>query len=125
MHPGELSREQQAAPPVPGSRPVLRPASAAVLARLGLVAYLGRRWEHAATCYRESLALASEVGDEAGIVRCLGQVAALALVIAQRTVDTHVERILAKLGFASRAQVAAWVVRQGAGEHSLGEPARP
>jgi DNA-binding NarL/FixJ family response regulator len=32
------------------------------------------------------------------------------LVVALRTVDTHVERILAKLGFTSRAQVAAWVV---------------
>jgi DNA-binding CsgD family transcriptional regulator len=32
-----------------------------------------------------------------------------ALVLSPRTVDGHVERILAKLGFASRAQVAAWV----------------
>jgi predicted ATPase/DNA-binding CsgD family transcriptional regulator len=32
-----------------------------------------------------------------------------ALVISPRTVDGHVERILAKLCFASRAQVAAWV----------------
>jgi DNA-binding CsgD family transcriptional regulator/tetratricopeptide (TPR) repeat protein len=220
---------------------VNRPATAAVLARLGLVAYLGRRWESAASCYRESLALATEVGDEAGVVRCLGQVAALALacgvdharvarlgvavqhhhaalglpsppveriaakrleteiraelspvrlatawlagrvlrldqatqlglalldsiapphasaqaaagperltrretevanliaqgltnrqiaedlVIAQRTVDTHVERILSKLGFASRAQVAAWVVRQSVGDRSLPEAAR-
>ena len=31
------------------------------------------------------------------------------LVIAQRTAEGHVERILAKLGFTSRAQVAAWV----------------
>jgi DNA-binding CsgD family transcriptional regulator len=44
------------------------------------------------------------------------------LVIAQRTVDTHVERILAKLGFGSRAQVAAWVVRQAAGERPVGQP---
>ena len=35
------------------------------------------------------------------------------LVISQRTVDGHVERILAKLGFASRAQVAAWAVVEG------------
>jgi len=34
------------------------------------------------------------------------------LVISPRTVDGHVERILAKLGFASRAQVAAWVAEQ-------------
>ena len=30
------------------------------------------------------------------------------LVLSVRTVDTHVQRILAKLGFASRAQIAAW-----------------
>jgi DNA-binding NarL/FixJ family response regulator len=34
------------------------------------------------------------------------------LVIALRTADTHVERILGKLGFTSRAQVAAWVAGQ-------------
>jgi DNA-binding CsgD family transcriptional regulator/tetratricopeptide (TPR) repeat protein len=206
-----------------------RPATAAVLGRLGLVAYLGQQWQRAATLYRESLALAQEVGDVAGVVRCLGQVAALGLaygidrglvarlgvavrhhygilrlptppvekmagerlsaalraelspvgmatawlsgrgldlekttalgvqilesitardpasattpgerltpremqvatliaegltnrqiaeelVIAQRTVDTHVERILGKLTFTSRAQVGAWVARQG------------
>ncbi|MGW0174035.1 protein kinase domain-containing protein [Rhodococcus sp. NPDC003322] len=32
------------------------------------------------------------------------------LVISQRTVDGHVEHILTKLGFTSRAQIAAWVV---------------
>jgi DNA-binding NarL/FixJ family response regulator len=31
------------------------------------------------------------------------------LVIAPRTAEGHVERILAKLGFTCRAQVAAWV----------------
>jgi hypothetical protein len=30
------------------------------------------------------------------------------LVIPQRTAENHVEHILAKLGFTSRAQVAAW-----------------
>jgi predicted ATPase/DNA-binding CsgD family transcriptional regulator len=35
------------------------------------------------------------------------------LVISQRTVDGHVERILAKLGFTSRAQIAAWAVTDG------------
>jgi non-specific serine/threonine protein kinase len=34
---------------------------------------------------------------------------AAALVVSPRTVDGHVERILAKLGFTSRAQIAAWV----------------
>jgi DNA-binding NarL/FixJ family response regulator len=31
------------------------------------------------------------------------------LVISPRTAEGHVERILTKLGFTSRAQVAAWV----------------
>ncbi len=34
---------------------------------------------------------------------------ASALVIAQRTAESHVENILVKLGFTSRAQIAAWV----------------
>lgn len=33
------------------------------------------------------------------------------LVIAKRTVDSHLEHILAKLGFTSRTQIAAWVTR--------------
>ncbi|MFC9972814.1 ATP-binding protein [Spirillospora sp. NPDC127200] len=35
------------------------------------------------------------------------------LVISKRTVDSHVEHILAKLGYTSRAQVAGWVSRGG------------
>jgi DNA-binding CsgD family transcriptional regulator len=35
------------------------------------------------------------------------------LVIAEATVEVHVKRILNKLGFKSRSQVAAWVARQG------------
>ncbi|MFF0813678.1 protein kinase [Rhodococcus sp. NPDC003318] len=37
------------------------------------------------------------------------------LVIAQRTAEGHVEHILTKLGFTSRAQIAAWVVEQADG----------
>ena len=37
---------------------------------------------------------------------------AAALVISQRTAENHVEHILTKLGFTSRAQVAAWVAAQ-------------
>ena len=37
------------------------------------------------------------------------------LVVAETTVDRHVSHILGKLGFAGRAQVAAWVARH---EHS-------
>ncbi|MEU6644089.1 LuxR C-terminal-related transcriptional regulator [Saccharomonospora sp. NPDC046836] len=36
------------------------------------------------------------------------------LVIAQRTAESHVETILTKLGFTSRAQIAAWVADQQA-----------
>ena len=36
------------------------------------------------------------------------------LVISQRTAETHVEHILTKLGFTSRAQIAAWAVEQQA-----------
>jgi non-specific serine/threonine protein kinase len=36
------------------------------------------------------------------------------LVISKRTVDSHVEHSLAKLGFATRAQIAAWVTEQRA-----------
>jgi non-specific serine/threonine protein kinase len=34
------------------------------------------------------------------------------LVISQRTAETHVEHILTKLGFTSRAQIAAWVAER-------------
>ncbi|MFD9946136.1 ATP-binding protein [Nonomuraea sp. NPDC059023] len=34
------------------------------------------------------------------------------LVVSRRTVDTHVENILAKLGFSGRSQIAAWVIRR-------------
>jgi non-specific serine/threonine protein kinase len=37
------------------------------------------------------------------------------LVLAKRTVDSHIEHIFGKLGFTSRAQIAAWVSRQSAG----------
>ncbi|HEX4941699.1 MAG TPA: helix-turn-helix transcriptional regulator, partial [Actinomycetota bacterium] len=36
------------------------------------------------------------------------------LVISPRTAETHVEHILTKLGFTSRAQIAAWVVEEEA-----------
>jgi len=48
------------------------------------------------------------------------------LVISQRTAEGHVERILTKLGFTSRAQVAAWIAasRPG-GEGGLSAPVCP
>jgi DNA-binding NarL/FixJ family response regulator len=58
------------------------------------------------------------------------------LYVSERTAETHVQNILVKLGFASRAQVASWAVRTGvargegagatlpraAGRHPRGEP---
>ena len=41
---------------------------------------------------------------------------AAALTITERTAENHVEHILAKLGFRSRARIAAWAVRHGAGD---------
>ena len=36
-----------------------------------------------------------------------------ALVLGERTVQTHVGHILDKLGFSSRAQIAAWAAERG------------
>jgi DNA-binding NarL/FixJ family response regulator len=35
------------------------------------------------------------------------------LVVSERTAEVHVSNILGKLGFTSRAQIAAWVVEKG------------
>nr|WP_312037630.1 helix-turn-helix transcriptional regulator [Rhodococcus sp. 4CII] len=40
------------------------------------------------------------------------------LVISQRTAQGHVEHILAKLGFASRTQIAAWSIEQRQSDQS-------
>ena len=48
------------------------------------------------------------------------------LVISQRTAEGHVERILTKLGFTSRAQVAAWITASRPdGEGRLAAPVCP
>jgi DNA-binding CsgD family transcriptional regulator len=36
-----------------------------------------------------------------------------ALVLSERTIETHVQNILTKLGFHSRTQIASWVLREG------------
>jgi DNA-binding NarL/FixJ family response regulator len=38
------------------------------------------------------------------------------LVITERTAEVHVSNILGKLGFTSRAQIAAWAVERGLGK---------
>ena len=40
------------------------------------------------------------------------------LVLGERTIETHVGNVLSKLGFTSRAQVAAWAVQKGLTEQS-------
>jgi non-specific serine/threonine protein kinase len=41
------------------------------------------------------------------------------LVLSERTVENHIGNILSKLGFGSRAQIAAWVVEKGSGKNTL------
>ena len=44
-----------------------------------------------------------------------------ALVLSERTVQVHITNMLGKLGFSSRAQIAAWSVEKGlAGERDAG-----
>lgn len=50
------------------------------------------------------------------------------LVISEETAASHVKHILAKLGFATRAQVAAWAAQRGlmgAAAHQVGSPPGP
>jgi ATP/maltotriose-dependent transcriptional regulator MalT len=44
------------------------------------------------------------------------------LVIAQRTAETHVEHVLTKLGFTSRAQIASWITARKAESGEAGQP---
>jgi len=44
------------------------------------------------------------------------------LVVSERTVEKHVENIMAKLGFDSRVQVAGWVMERGLGSGGAGGP---
>jgi DNA-binding NarL/FixJ family response regulator len=43
------------------------------------------------------------------------------LVISQRTAEGHVEHILTKLGFTSRAQIAAWIAASPPGSATAGQ----
>jgi non-specific serine/threonine protein kinase len=47
---------------------------------------------------------------------------ATALVISTRTAESHADHILTKLGFARRAQVAAWVATGSTDRHSRPGP---
>ncbi len=54
----------------------------------------------------------SEVAVLIGLGRSNREIATM-LVVGERTVETHVSNILAKLGGASRRQIAAWVIEKG------------
>jgi len=46
---------------------------------------------------------------------CSNREIAAALYVGERTVETHVSNIMAKLGCEGRARIAAWAVQQGLG----------
>jgi DNA-binding CsgD family transcriptional regulator len=76
----------------------------------------------------QSKVVSSSLAEQAVLTRREGEIAELVaqglsnreiasrLVIAQRIVEGHVEHILAKFGFTSRVQIAAWVAGQQAHE---------
>jgi non-specific serine/threonine protein kinase len=106
----------------------------AVRGRMGARAYEAAAQRGAGLSTADVVALALEkpstaptgrsTGDEYGLTRREREVAALIaeglsnreiatrLVVAQRTAEGHVENILSKLGFTSRAQVAGWLANQ-------------
>jgi non-specific serine/threonine protein kinase len=109
---------------------------ASVRGRLGERAYQAAASRGAAMPTADAVAFALERQDEGGLpaprppagdfglTRREREVAALVaeglsnreiaarLVVAQRTAEGHVENILSKLGFTSRAQVAGWLAAQ-------------
>jgi DNA-binding NarL/FixJ family response regulator len=72
----------------------------------------GRQRERGAA---HSTALTTRQREVAGLIArgLTNMQIARALIITEKTVGTHVEDIFNKLGFQSRAQVAAWMGRQG------------
>ncbi len=75
--------------------------------------------------HRLAVSRTSRIGRERGITAREAEVASLvahgctnrqiceALLIAERTVESHVSNICAKLGFRSRTQVAVWAAQHG------------
>jgi DNA-binding CsgD family transcriptional regulator/tetratricopeptide (TPR) repeat protein len=82
-----------------GMTPVLTRALALV-DRLGLERRLSRR-------EREVAGLVAAGSSNRDMARSLG--------LSERTVETHVQNVLTKLGFHSRTQIAAWAVAEGIG----------
>jgi DNA-binding CsgD family transcriptional regulator len=77
----------------------------ALLARgIALVDRLGTR-PRLSTREREIAGLVAGGSSNGEMARSLG--------ISERTVETHVQNVLSKLGFHARSQIAAWAVREG------------
>jgi predicted ATPase/DNA-binding CsgD family transcriptional regulator len=96
----QLTLEQAAGPQQPEDRPAGPP-------RRGSAEGLTRRER--------------QIADLIALGKTNKEIAAM-LVIAPRTAEGHVEHILAKLGFSSRARIAAWVAEGRPGPEA-GEPA--
>ena len=62
---------------------------------------------------RAAVARGTELGRKAKEAMDAGRLVADELVLGERTIETYVGNILSKLGFTSRAQIAAWVVENG------------
>jgi len=85
-------------PEAPAARPAAAPARAEQAGAIPPASTLTRREREVAALIAEGL-MNREIAER--------------LVISEMTADSHVSHILRKLGFRSRAQVAAWAVDQG------------
>ncbi len=83
--------------------------------RLGLHALLPRAMALAHALSKSPSRLSAREREIAALVAAGGsnRDIAEALVLSERTIETHVQNILTKLEFHSRAQVAAWAVAEG------------
>ena len=93
-----------------------------------LVAFIKSRPQLLGTSDLASNAIAPLTRRETEIARLVtrgytNRQVAETLVIAERTVDAHVEHIRNKLGFHSRAQIAAWANANGLGSQTAATPA--
>jgi len=93
---------------------------------LGMAAYVDRARALVAQAggRRRPASLSAREGEVAGLVAegLTNRQIADRLVISERTAENHVQHILTKLGFATRSQIAAWVI---AGRMSTGMGTRP
>jgi predicted ATPase/DNA-binding CsgD family transcriptional regulator len=89
------------------------------LERAQAVAFgLGRRTAPSAAAEQPTSVLTKREDEVAALVAegLTDRQIARRLVISQRTAESHVQHILSKLGFRSRAQIATWVAKRQAGD---------